>query len=252
MEKVLNLYKKEGETPLETTENFRKENSEYEKEKMTYAGRLDPMAEGVLLVLSGEECKNKEEYLNLDKEYEFEILWGIITDTYDILGIPKIYRGKAPVDLSGFGDVLKKLKGKQVFEYPPYSSATVEGKQLFQWAREGRLNEIEIPRKEVEIYNIELLENYEISGEELLKSIINRVQKVTGDFRQKEITKQWQLPGALPLGVDFVVSKVRVNCSRGTYVRAIANKLGNDLGVGAIALKIKRNKVGEYNIKNSR
>jgi len=149
-------------------------------------------------------------------------------------------------------DVLKKLKGKQVFEYPPYSSATVEGKQLFQWAREGRLNEIEIPRKEVEIYNIELLENYEISGEELLKSIINRVQKVTGDFRQKEITKQWQLPGALPLGVDFVVSKVRVNCSRGTYVRAIANKLGNDLGVGAIALKIKRNKVGEYNIKNSR
>ena len=53
---------------------------------MTYAGRLDPMASGVLLVLAGEETKNKDKYLGLDKEYDFEILFGFATDTYDILG----------------------------------------------------------------------------------------------------------------------------------------------------------------------
>ena len=53
---------------------------------MTYAGRLDPMASGLLIVLAGEETKNKEKYLNLDKEYLFEVLFGFKTVTYDFLG----------------------------------------------------------------------------------------------------------------------------------------------------------------------
>ena len=83
MKKILNLYKEVGETPLERLERFKKDNSEYANEKMTYAGRLDPMAEGVLIVLVGEECLNKEKYLGLDKEYEFEVLFGFRTDTYE-------------------------------------------------------------------------------------------------------------------------------------------------------------------------
>ena len=81
MKKVIVLNKKEGETPLESLENFRAKNKKYQDVKMTYAGRLDPMASGVLLVLAGDETKNKEKYLNLDKEYEFEILFGFATDT---------------------------------------------------------------------------------------------------------------------------------------------------------------------------
>ena len=52
-----------GETPLEALEAFRARNKKYKNEKMTYAGRLDPMAEGVLIVLVGEEVHNKEKYL---------------------------------------------------------------------------------------------------------------------------------------------------------------------------------------------
>jgi tRNA U55 pseudouridine synthase TruB len=52
MENVLKLYKNVGETPLECLERFRVENSEYKDVPMTYAGRLDPMAEGVLIVLA--------------------------------------------------------------------------------------------------------------------------------------------------------------------------------------------------------
>ena len=55
MEKILKLNKKMSETPLECIQRWKKENPEYVEEKMTYAGRLDPMAEGELLVLVGEE-----------------------------------------------------------------------------------------------------------------------------------------------------------------------------------------------------
>ena len=57
---VLNLYKKVGETPLECIKRFQSDHPEYQGEKMTYAGRLDPLASGVLLVLVGKECKQKE------------------------------------------------------------------------------------------------------------------------------------------------------------------------------------------------
>jgi tRNA pseudouridine55 synthase len=247
MEKVLNLYKKEGETPLETIERFKMDNSEYSREKMTYAGRLDPMAEGVLIVLVGDECKNKDKYLGLDKEYEFEILWGVDTDTYDILGIPKIHGSLASVD---FGDefvkVVTNMKGRFFQKYPAYSSKTVEGKQMFQIAREGKIGEIEIPEREVEIYNFEYLGNYELREKELLENITKRILKVKGDFRQKEILEEWNKKIPKPGFGKFVISKFKVSCSSGTYVRGIVNELGKKLGVGATTFGIKRVRVGEY------
>src|SRR5260221_10407124 len=84
----LNLInKKIGETPSEAILRFKIENPDYDTVAMTYAGRLDPMAEGLLLVLCGEEIDKKEKYLNLSKTYEFEVLWGFSSDTLDILGL---------------------------------------------------------------------------------------------------------------------------------------------------------------------
>jgi tRNA U55 pseudouridine synthase TruB len=83
----ITLWKEIGETPLEVLENFKEENPKYKNEKFAYAGRLDPMAEGKLLVLVGDTCKEREKYLNLDKEYEFEILLGFKSDTKDLLGM---------------------------------------------------------------------------------------------------------------------------------------------------------------------
>ena len=88
MDKVLNLYKQAGETPLECILRFKKDNPQFENVPMTYAGRLDPLAEGVLLVLSGKEVHRKEEFLNLRKEYEVEVLFGVGTDTFDVMGLP--------------------------------------------------------------------------------------------------------------------------------------------------------------------
>ena len=86
MNKILNIYKPVGISPLDAIKTLKEKYPELKDEKMTYAGRLDPLAEGVLLILAGNAVYEKEKYLKLDKEYEAEILFGFNTDTYDIFG----------------------------------------------------------------------------------------------------------------------------------------------------------------------
>lgn len=226
MEKVLKLYKNLGETPLECLERFRASNPEYVNEKMTYAGRLDPMAEGLLIALVGEECKKKDEYLGLDKEYVFEVLFGFQTDTYDILGIPKIAEKK---DFE-----IQSFVGKRVQEYPAYSSRT------FQLARDGV--DFEPPTKEVEIFDIEMLEEREIDKDVMLAEILERIDLVKGDFRQDEIKESWKNILKNSQEEKFQITKMKVVCSSGTYVRSICNELGG------LAYSIERKRVGNYKI----
>jgi len=242
MNKVITAYKNVGETPLECLERVRKEQGFSADLPMTYAGRLDPMAEGLLLILTGDECKNKEKYLGLDKEYEIEVLFGLKTDTHDVLGL---IRG---VDIEKGKEIdLQKYVGKFEQEYPMYSSKTVQGKQLHEYARSGEEIE-EMPTKNVEIYSIEKIGESEISGLELAAGVIEKVSRVNGDFRQEETILDWQDLAQEFSKVDFKVIKLRVNCSSGTYMRSLAERMGKDAGIGAIAYSIKRNFVGEYKI----
>ena len=80
------LDKAVGQTPLQCMETWRATEGIDPSIPLTYAGRLDPMASGKLLVLVGEECKKKDQYLALDKTYEFAVLLGIGSDTHDVLG----------------------------------------------------------------------------------------------------------------------------------------------------------------------
>lgn len=231
------VNKQVGETPLEAMEQFRRENI-----PMTYAGRLDPMAEGLLIVLAGDECKEKEKYTALDKVYETEIVLGYATDTYDVLGL---VRGEGRnVDGPINDDFLAKFVGTFKQEYPPYSSKPVAGKPLFQYAREGTLDTIEIPVNQVTIFSIEKLGEREVTVRELLVDICERISKVKGDFRQKEILTKWG--EALAGENKCKIIKIRVHCSSGTYIRSLAERMGKELGCGAFTLSIKRTRVGEF------
>ena len=86
-DKVINVYKKCGETPLDCINKLKNDDSNLRFLPMTYAGRLDPLAEGVLFILIGDECHKKDEYLSLGKVYEVDILFGFATDTYDVMGV---------------------------------------------------------------------------------------------------------------------------------------------------------------------
>jgi len=245
-EEVLTLYKNLGETPLECIERFRSENPKYKEVKMTYLGRLDPMAEGLLLVLAG-NTKGKDAYLASDKTYEFEVLWGFETDTYDVLGLVTEGDGQMPKRLEErMPSLLDTIRNKKVQEYPPYSSRTVEGKPLFEWAREKRIEEIDIPEKGIKIFSIQHEDTRLISKEVLEKEIIRKIELVKGDFRQDEIIGRWQDVLRTIREADFLVSKFKASVSSGTYIRGLSHEMGKFFEMGAIAFWIKRTRVGEY------
>lgn len=242
MKKVILINKKEGETPLEALEVFRSKNRLYKNLPMTYAGRLDPMAEGLLLLLSGEECKQKDKYIGLKKEYEFSVLFGFATDTYDILG--KVLKTKSVenLDIKKVKKELSKFKGKIIQKYPPYSSRTVAGKPLFTYARNNIA--VEIPEKEVTIQNISIKKIEKINSKKILTNIEKRIAKVKGDFRQKEILKIWKK--VLENKNSYFVGYFNIKCSSGTYVRSVANLLGDKLDIPTLAFSIKRTKIGKW------
>ncbi len=254
--KVTILNKKEGETPLEALERFRrlhnKGNKKSKPTKMTYAGRLDPMASGLLILLAGEETKNKEKYLALDKEYEFEVLFGFATDTYDILGkvVKQDFRIATLIkqDLEKLiRDKLNEFTGTFIQKYPIYSSKTVKGKQLFEYARAGE--EVDVPEREVFVKQFQFLKLRKVSAAKLLVNIDTRIKKVKGDFRQKEILKIWYKKLATKKtkeASDFFVASFKIKCGSGTYVRGIANSLGEKMNIPVLAFSIKRTKVGKW------
>lgn len=228
------INKKVGETPLEALEKLRKDKGIADNVPMTYAGRLDPLAEGLLIILIGEGCKDKERYLGLDKVYETEIIIGIQTDSYDIMGLPK----KA-VLAENLDQKLNSYIGKQKQTYPPFSSKTINGRSLHEYAKEGIIDSVELPSKEVEIFSLEKIGESEMQSGELLRGIKTRIALVNGDFRQEKILHEWD-----ELLIDkkerFKIVSLRARVSSGTYIRSLANN------IGGVALSIKRTKIGDF------
>ncbi|MEI6479029.1 MAG: hypothetical protein WCO18_01925 [bacterium] len=217
------------------------ENPAYKDLPMTYAGRLDPMAEGLLLVLVGEECKKKEDYLYLSKEYEVEVLFGFETDTSDILGkVTKTVNYPESLTPEKILEALEKVKILPQ-RYPAYSSKTFEGKPLWKWAREGNIKEVGSNAK---ITGIEFLGQREIYGGDLLESIEERVLKVNGDFRQKDILDLWK--EQIDLTDNYKILRFRIYSTGGAYMRVVAKYLGDALDIPSLAFSIKREKIGDY------
>lgn len=256
METYTIIQKDVGETPLQALERFRADENIPREVPLAYAGRLDPMASGALLVLIGEECKKVAEYNNLDKTYRFEVLLGYKSDTGDVLGLAE------PCDAPEvFDEQIESIKqsfiGKWNMQYPVYSSKPVEGKPLFRHVYDGTIGTIEIPTKEVEIYDIAYNGRRTISGEDLLEAIqekINALQldpsrKMPGnDFRKNEILVHWQnllqqnfhiRSRALNMGILQFTAHV----SAGTYIRALAPAIAEALGTCGLAFSIHRTEI---------
>lgn len=238
------FYKKRFETPLDALNRLRLEKPELKDETLSYAGRLDPMAEGVLLVLVGEEeNRDREKYLGLDKSYEVEVLLGISTDTGDVLGLVQNTEKEGKKVLNEeIEKVVKNLEGENNFPYPVFSSRTVDGKPLHEWAREGRLDEIEIPTKASTIYSAKLIDTKIISATDILQSVLNDIDQIQGNFRQEEIKKSWN-ESLQNLNQEFQIATISIDCSSGAYMRTIAEELGKKLGTVALAYRIKRTKI---------
>lgn len=238
MERILVLNKKIGETPLECVNRFRLSNPDYQDVPMTYAGRLDPMAEGVMVVLTGEECKKREFFLGLRKIYETQILIGAETDSYDLLGkVSSINEGNDP-SIADILSVLSHFEGQYTQTIPPYSTTS------WKQAREGTLQQDDLKKREVTLYQTLLLKNNFIIKDDLFEYIEKTIPLVTGDFRQEEILATWRESLRLTTRTRFPMITLKIECSSGTYIRALAHEIGTILGVGALAFSIQRTEVG--------
>jgi tRNA pseudouridine55 synthase len=255
MKKVLNLYKAQGETPLQRIERFRVENPEFKNVPLSYAGRLDPMAEGVLLVLAGEANKNRSEYLGLEKEYTFDILFGFSTDTYDLLGVMDEAVTRAshkPVRAPILVEYIAQMPGERSQKYPPFSSKPLEGQPLFVKARKGELSEFDLPEHKITIHSASLVGMNRMNEKDLLEEIEHSIQRVHGDFRQERILHLWRDTLRVLYGMTFDIATVSITCSSGTYVRSLAHELGEQLGIPALAMRIVRTRVGTYKLRGAK
>jgi tRNA pseudouridine55 synthase len=121
-----------------------------------HAGTLDPLAEGLMVLLVGEATKMSNYVLERNKQYEVTLKLGLETDTLDITG--KILREYGDIDFED-QEVIEKAKSLQGdfnWEVPIYSATKVAGKKLYEHARSGQ-EIVEIPRKPMSFWEVEYL-----------------------------------------------------------------------------------------------
>lgn len=256
MKPHITLTKPLGKTPLECIEAYKEEHPQMHSVPMAYAGRLDPMAEGKLLVLVGEECKKQEQYHALDKEYVFEILFDIASDTADVLGITSSC-GQTAMHKHQLALILDDLKGSITLPYPHFSSKTVHGKPLHTWKLEGMIDQIEIPTKSSTIHSLSLINVRTTDLATILQEVKSKIGQVTvvteerkalgNDFRRADVLAAWEtLYGAIGNERTYTIAKVRCIASSGTYMRTLAEVIAQRAGTCGLAYSIKRTTIGTY------
>lgn len=208
---------------------------EYQKlvnKKMAFAGRLDPMACGLLplIIHETEDTKQvqevKESLQGSYKTYQFNLIIGFETDTYDILGLPKTREGKYNLT-----EELERVKQIKVQKYPPYSSQNVfshhyqKKMPLWKLAKEGKLPD-ELPKREIDIEfiritGIEIIGNHELLG--IIKERFNSLNN-KDDYRYNEILSEWEK--LLRDNKEYIIHHLKARVSTGTYIRTLCHEFG--------------------------
>ena len=182
----------------------------FKTKKVGHTGTLDPLATGVLVVCVNKATKIAELLTSLDKEYIAEFTFGLLTDTLDNTG--NIL--KEEVAILKKEDIEKSLKqmiGSYEQEVPIYSAVKVNGKKLYEYARNNE--EVELPKHKVDIKELELL-----------------------DIKHEN---------------NKTIIKVRCLVSKGTYIRSLGYDIAKKMNSIAIMSSLRRVKQGKFDINDS-
>ncbi|KAK0383374.1 hypothetical protein NLU13_9287 [Sarocladium strictum] len=145
----------EGQTPK--ARQLKKAN----QVKLGHGGTLDPLATGILIVGIGSATKQLNQFLTCTKTYEATVIFGASTDSYDRVGRILTKRPYDHITREKVEAVLPSFRGKQVQIPPLYSALKMDGKPLYEYAREGKPIPREIKGREVEALEVELIEWYD-------------------------------------------------------------------------------------------
>lgn len=253
------VEKRLGETPLEALHRLRNDLKIPREIPMAYAGRLDPMATGRLLILIGDECKHQKKYHGLDKAYTFEVLFGVHSDTGDVLGVVDSCGDASvepPLTKTYLENLAKSMKGPLSLPYPHFSSKTVKGKPLHRWAIEGRLDEIDIPTNHSALYALRLVSMRTVSLSEIAARAHEKIEtippvtdkrKALGrDFRRDEVRASWEALLKNHPNARCTISTFHAIATSGTYMRSLAEHIGERMQSCALAYSINRTTIGKY------
>ena len=183
----------------------------FETKKVGHTGTLDPLATGVLVICVGSATKLVDELTCKDKEYIASVELGTLTDTLDsegnVLKEEKVFRTKEEIM-----NVLNSFVGTYMQEVPMYSAIKINGKKLYEYARNNE--EVSIPSREVTINSIELLDDV---------SSVN----------------------------DKTLFKFKCNVSKGTYIRSLIRDIALRLNTIGTMTGLTRIKQGIFNIEDA-
>ena len=195
MQGFLNLYKPAGITSHDGVARVRRL---LRLKRVGHGGTLDPAATGVLPIAVGRATRLLQ-FLSADKAYQATIQLGVKTTTDDLAGEVTYTQPVDKLSLEQVANALQQFTGKIQQVPPQYSAIQVKGERLYNLARRGE--QVEVPARTVEIYQIEVLD--------------------------------WR-PG------DFPQVDVAIACGAGTYIRAIARDLGRALQAGGTLAALQR------------
>ncbi|HMA76858.1 MAG TPA: tRNA pseudouridine(55) synthase TruB [Candidatus Krumholzibacteriaceae bacterium] len=202
--KVIPVNKSTGITTFDCVRKFK---SFSKIKKAGHAGSLDPVAEGLVLLLSGEATKLSDYLMDLPKKYTADIRLGQSTDTQDTMGEIVSTGEWKGIGKEEIKDVLPEFLGKRLQVPPMYSALKYKGTPLYKLARKGK--KVERKPREVRTHEIDLV--------------------------------SCNLP-------DF---KIRVKCSRGLYIRTLAEEIGKRLGVPSHLSGLRRDAIGNFNVEEA-
>jgi tRNA pseudouridine55 synthase len=247
------VHKPRRVTPVEAIERLREIDPSLRARRIGYAGRLDPLAEGLLVLLLDEENKRAEAYNHLEKQYEIEVLLGARSDTFDLLGLAEVPEspGHDDNDNDAIPRAIASLEGTRSQPYPPYSAVRIQGRPAFYWARRGVVPEGGWPERARTVHRATLTGRAVLSGDSLVDRAIDDVRAVRGDFRQDALCARWSALRPTLSARALTVLSLHVHCSSGTFMRSLAHSLGEQLSTFALALSIRRTQVGPYSLRDA-
>lgn len=182
------------------------------EKKIGHAGTLDPFASGLLVMGIGSGTKLLHHLFGLDKQYLATIRLGQATTTDDLEGEVISEASASSVTIDVIKEEIRNLTGTIQQVPSSVSAIKIEGKRAYDLAREGK--EVVIPARTVEIYHFQPTSELRMIG-------------------------------------DFVEFDVSVDCSSGTYIRALARDLGDALGVGGHLRALRRTRIGEFSLSDA-
>ena len=219
--------------------------------KVGHAGTLDPLATGVLLVCIGKATKLAEELQRSPKQYLAGVTFGATTPSYDL---EKEIDREYPLDNvseESVRDVLKSFIGEQDQVAPLFSAKSVDGVRAYETARkllkQGRLDEGSdiLQASRITIYDLQLDSYQSVAG----TVPENRATHIPSTDNNNE--KSGRIHVADISGYNLPTAMVRVDCSKGTYIRALARDLGEALESGAFLSSLRRTKNGGIAVEDS-